>query len=135
MSGAKLKDGSDQSLYFADDHPTMPGIFKGMAAILTERGYTQAANLRFECNKFKCPAPPPSTPGTTPNASANFAFLFSRAHSSEHLSIDSAALELDRPVGALVHRAHCTACRIRPHGHVISIGAVQGSDSGQALGA
>ncbi|KXN85778.1 hypothetical protein AN958_10848 [Leucoagaricus sp. SymC.cos] len=32
-------DGKEQDLYFPDDHPIYPGWFKGMAQILTERGY------------------------------------------------------------------------------------------------
>lgn len=49
-----IHNGVPQSLYFPDDHPTHPGQFKGMAAILIERGFDNAANLRAECKNFKC---------------------------------------------------------------------------------
>ncbi|KAF9440158.1 hypothetical protein P691DRAFT_794045 [Macrolepiota fuliginosa MF-IS2] len=32
-------NGQEQPLYYPDDHPVHPGWFKGMAQILTERGY------------------------------------------------------------------------------------------------
>jgi hypothetical protein len=34
MRNGKLPDGETQDLYFPDDHPTMPGWFKGMEQIL-----------------------------------------------------------------------------------------------------
>ncbi|KIK76705.1 hypothetical protein PAXRUDRAFT_169069 [Paxillus rubicundulus Ve08.2h10] len=46
-------DGTVQSLYFRVDEEN-PGVFKGMAKILEERGYT-IGNLRTECVGFKCP--------------------------------------------------------------------------------
>lgn len=48
--------GRPQPLYFPHDHPTHPGLFKGMAQLLVERGYTNAPSLRAECPKFKCKA-------------------------------------------------------------------------------
>lgn len=49
-------DGVEQSLYFADDHPIHPGKFKGMAQILTERGY-DVSRKKAQCSsKFgDCP--------------------------------------------------------------------------------
>ncbi len=38
MGDAAFCDGTPQPLYFPDDHPTHPGIFKGMLNILVERG-------------------------------------------------------------------------------------------------
>ena len=37
MAGGKLPDGSDQSFYIPNDHPSSPGVFKGMAQILVEQ--------------------------------------------------------------------------------------------------
>ena len=38
MRDTVLADGSIQSFYYPEDHPTMPGWFKGMQAVLEERG-------------------------------------------------------------------------------------------------
>ena len=46
-------NGRRQSLYFEEGHPRV-GVFKGMAIILQERGYTNAFGLRAECKDFKC---------------------------------------------------------------------------------
>ncbi|KZV95350.1 hypothetical protein EXIGLDRAFT_610717 [Exidia glandulosa HHB12029] len=50
--------GEPQSLYFPDDHPTKPGLFKGMSQILVERGWDAAPLARgvkrAECPSFKC---------------------------------------------------------------------------------
>ena len=59
MEGAKFADGSPQSLYFEDDHPLSPGLFKGMTVILQERGLHEEAKLKHECSKFQCPPAPP----------------------------------------------------------------------------
>jgi len=58
MGDARFADGSPQPLYFPPDHPTHPGLFKGMAVILEERGYTGARKIRAECIGFKCPKDP-----------------------------------------------------------------------------
>ncbi|KAJ8473629.1 hypothetical protein ONZ45_g16225 [Pleurotus djamor] len=55
MQGAKFSDGTPQSLYFPDDHPTSPGLFKGTAVILEERGF-DVQGLRAQCQKFSCKA-------------------------------------------------------------------------------
>ena len=52
MMGAKLPNGSDQSLYFKSGPNT--GLFKGMAIILQERGLVKESKLRAECKGFKC---------------------------------------------------------------------------------
>ncbi len=56
----RMKDavfnGTSQPLYFPEGHPHS-GVFKGMAVILEERGYSHARNLRFECPSIKCPPP------------------------------------------------------------------------------
>jgi len=54
MGDATFADGGLQCLYFREDHLVSPGIFKGMAIILEERGYS-ASNLQAECKGFKCP--------------------------------------------------------------------------------
>src|SRR5882724_7690671 len=54
MEDATFADGRLQCLYFREDHPVSPGIFKGMAIILEERGYL-ASNLQAECKGFKGP--------------------------------------------------------------------------------
>ena len=43
-----------QDLYFADDHPTMPGWFKGMEIIIRERGLWPQKGLNAQCEGFKC---------------------------------------------------------------------------------
>ena len=43
-----------QDLYFPDDHPMMPGWFKGMENIIKERGLWPAGGLNAQCDGFKC---------------------------------------------------------------------------------
>ncbi|KZP03294.1 hypothetical protein FIBSPDRAFT_769167, partial [Athelia psychrophila] len=43
-----------QDFYFPDDHPTMPGWFKGMEEIIRERGLWPENGLRAQCEGFKC---------------------------------------------------------------------------------
>ena len=54
-----LPDGSIQSFYYLEDHPTMPGWFKGMQAVLEEWGLfwykENGKGLNGECKDFKCP--------------------------------------------------------------------------------
>jgi hypothetical protein len=52
----------DQDMYFAHDHPDedLRGLFKGMATVLEERGYTNAKTMLAECDGFHCPPPPPN---------------------------------------------------------------------------
>lgn len=45
MSDACFADGRPQPLYFPPDHPTHPGLFKGMAVILEERRFVGARSL------------------------------------------------------------------------------------------
>ena len=54
MGPAYFENGQHQDLYFPEGHP-LAGVFKGMAIILEERGYTWACDLHAECKKFKCP--------------------------------------------------------------------------------
>ncbi|KAF9510307.1 hypothetical protein BS47DRAFT_1300305 [Hydnum rufescens UP504] len=54
MADAQFSDGRPQPLYFPDDHPQYPGLFKGMAVILEERGFSNARSLKAECKGFKC---------------------------------------------------------------------------------
>jgi hypothetical protein len=55
MRPGVLPDGTAQSFYFSDDHPTMPGWFKGMEVIIRERGLWPEKGLRAQCPDFKCP--------------------------------------------------------------------------------
>jgi hypothetical protein len=57
MRNGTLPNGSEQDLYFPDDHPTCPGYFKGMSNILAERGFTEEAKLNSQCPNFKCADP------------------------------------------------------------------------------
>ena len=49
-------DNTPQDFYFADDHPTMPGWFKGMEIIIRERGLWPQKGLNAQCEGFKCVA-------------------------------------------------------------------------------
>ena len=53
MRPGRLPSGEQQELYFPSDHPKYANMFKGMAQILSERGYN-VLNLRAECKGFKC---------------------------------------------------------------------------------
>ena len=53
--GINPQTGESQSFYFPDDHPTMPGWFKGMEIIIQERGLWPESGLLAECSGFKCP--------------------------------------------------------------------------------
>jgi transposase len=46
-------NGETQFFYFDDDHPTMPGWFKGMEEIIHERGLWRDG-LLAQCEGFKC---------------------------------------------------------------------------------
>lgn len=46
-------NGISQPFYWPDGHPNA-GLFKGMAQILTERGY-DVKGLKAQCRNFKCP--------------------------------------------------------------------------------
>jgi len=59
--GANMRNGSfnardseTQAFYYPDDHPTMPGWFKGMEIIIKERGLWPAEGLNAQCQGFKC---------------------------------------------------------------------------------
>lgn len=49
MEDGRLPDGSRQSFYYPSDHPTYPGYFKGMKAILIERGLQDLAQKNASC--------------------------------------------------------------------------------------
>jgi hypothetical protein len=59
MRDGHLSNGDVQSFYFPDDHPSMPGWFKGMEQIIQERGLWPAEGLNAQCHNFRC------TPGRT----------------------------------------------------------------------
>ncbi|KIJ28737.1 hypothetical protein M422DRAFT_189388 [Sphaerobolus stellatus SS14] len=54
MRPGRLPNGEIQSFYFSEDHPTMPGWFKGMEQIIRERGLWPAQGLLAQCPGFKC---------------------------------------------------------------------------------
>ncbi|KXN91985.1 hypothetical protein AN958_11045 [Leucoagaricus sp. SymC.cos] len=49
-----LPNGEVQHLYFEDDHPMMPGWFKGMEQIICECGLCPEGGLHAQCEGFKC---------------------------------------------------------------------------------
>jgi hypothetical protein len=55
MRPGRLPSGDVQSFYFLDDHPSMPGWFKGMELIIQERGLWPAGGLKAQCANFHCP--------------------------------------------------------------------------------
>ncbi|KAF9503146.1 hypothetical protein BS47DRAFT_1374494 [Hydnum rufescens UP504] len=54
MVDAKFADGTPQPLYFPNNHPRHPGLFKGMEVILEEHGFHNVKSLKPECKGFKC---------------------------------------------------------------------------------
>lgn len=56
MTPGRFSDGRPQSFYFPPGHPRA-GIFKGMAVILEEHGYSNATKLLAQCPNFKCKDP------------------------------------------------------------------------------
>lgn len=58
--GPKMKttvfgdNNTPQDLYFPDNHPTMPGWFKGMETIIRECGLWPEKGLNAQCEGFKC---------------------------------------------------------------------------------
>ena len=54
MRHGMLTNGTPQLLYFPEDHPTMPGWFKGMEQIIKERGLWPEGGLNAQCEGFKC---------------------------------------------------------------------------------
>jgi hypothetical protein len=54
MRNSVLPNGEMQSFYYEDDHPTMPGWFKGMEGIICERNLWPATGLQAQCEGFKC---------------------------------------------------------------------------------
>jgi hypothetical protein len=53
MRNTVLPNGDTQSFYFEEDHPTMPGWFKGMEQIIRERGLWRESGLLAQCEGFK----------------------------------------------------------------------------------
>ena len=56
MRCGQLPNGDVQSFYFPDDHPSMPGWFKGMEQIIQERSLWPAKGLKVQCQNFCCPS-------------------------------------------------------------------------------
>ena len=55
MQPSQLPNGNVQLFYFLDDHPLMPGWFKGMKQVIQERGLWPAEGLIAQCHNFHCP--------------------------------------------------------------------------------
>jgi hypothetical protein len=55
MQCSQLPNGDIQSFYFLDNHPSMPGWFKGMEQIIWEWGLWPAKGLNMQCQNFHCP--------------------------------------------------------------------------------
>jgi hypothetical protein len=55
MCDGTLPTGTQQPLYFADDHPSMPGWFKGMETVIRECGLWPEQGLAAQCRDFHCP--------------------------------------------------------------------------------
>ena len=55
MRCGRLPTGETQTFYFPDDHPSMPGWFKGMEQIIREWGLWPEDSLPTQCHEFKCP--------------------------------------------------------------------------------
>lgn len=56
MRNSWLANNEPQLFYFPEDHPTMPGWFKGMEVIIRERGLWPAKGLAAQCPEFHCDA-------------------------------------------------------------------------------
>ena len=56
MQDRCFKNGKPQPLYFPMDHAdrNLQGVFKGMAIILEERGFSNISKVQAECKGFKC---------------------------------------------------------------------------------
>jgi hypothetical protein len=55
MRHGTLPNGEPQSFYFPEDHPSMPGWFKGMEAIIRECGlWPEGRDLLAQCPGFRC---------------------------------------------------------------------------------
>jgi len=57
MCSGTLPNGKPQPFYFPEDHPSMPGWFKGMEIIIQERGLWPKGNIDLlaQCSGFRCP--------------------------------------------------------------------------------
>ena len=54
MRNTVLPNGETQSFYHGEDHPTMPGWFKGMKEIIRECLLWPDSGLLSQCEGFKC---------------------------------------------------------------------------------
>ncbi|KAF8582400.1 hypothetical protein K439DRAFT_1647596 [Ramaria rubella] len=90
MRPGTLPSGEPQSFYFPEDHPTMPGWFKGMKVIIEERRFVEESNLPAECKSFKCANPKGSCccqriPFNQPNFASQKPALIELLESHGHL--------------------------------------------------
>ena len=54
--GVNPQNGEQQSFYFPDDHPIMPGWFKEMEQIIKQCGLWPDTDLNAQCLGLQCPA-------------------------------------------------------------------------------
>jgi hypothetical protein len=54
MRTGRLPTDQPQPLYFDNDHPSMPGWFKGMEVIIREWGLWPEQGLAAQCSDFHC---------------------------------------------------------------------------------
>lgn len=55
MWHSQFPNGNAQSFYFPDNHPSMPGWFKGMEKIIQKHSLWPAEGLAAQCQNFHCP--------------------------------------------------------------------------------
>jgi hypothetical protein len=55
MRNGTHPNGEPHLFYFLEDHPSMPGWFKGMETIIRERGLWPEKDLLSQCPGFHCP--------------------------------------------------------------------------------
>lgn len=55
MRSTTLPNSEHQLFYFPEDHPSMPGWFKGMEVIIWERGLWPEGDVLSQCPGFHCP--------------------------------------------------------------------------------
>ncbi|KAF8597137.1 hypothetical protein BDV93DRAFT_534597 [Ceratobasidium sp. AG-I] len=98
MEDAILPNGSQQPLYFPDDHPKYPGYFKGISEMLHERG-VNATGLKLQC--------PPSNCDTKNTACCACRLLFNQPDFTHHRSALEEIAESHGCQVVLLLKFHC----------------------------